>query len=128
VERNRNFKRFIYSTYRLFLIITSGLAPTLIVVANSKTKLVLSESSQYSECENRIRHHYHFKCVSLLSQLQLSIFTGPTQKSKLDLSTVRQNSCVSQIYSPFREVFLSLNLLSFSYKLTWSLKLSANES
>jgi len=52
----------------------------------------MSGSSQYSECENRIRHHYHFKCVPLLSQLQLSIFTGPTQKSKLDLSTVRQNS------------------------------------
>jgi len=27
-------------------------------VANAKIKLVLSESSQYSECENRIRQHY----------------------------------------------------------------------
>ena len=30
----------------------------MIVVANAKIKLVLSESSQYSERENRIHHHY----------------------------------------------------------------------
>jgi len=32
-----------------------------VLVANSKTKLVLSESSQYSECENQIRRQYHFE-------------------------------------------------------------------
>ena len=29
-----------------------------ILLANSKTKLVLSQSSQYSKCENRIRQQY----------------------------------------------------------------------
>jgi hypothetical protein len=33
------------------------------VLANAKTKHVLSESSPYSERENRIRQHYHYEGV-----------------------------------------------------------------
>jgi hypothetical protein len=47
---------------------------------------------------------------------------GGSPKTALLLSLWR-----SQVYSPSIEVFLSFSLLSFSYRLTQSLKLSAKE-
>jgi hypothetical protein len=46
--------------------ILSGFLDTLILVANSKTTLILNQNSKYSEHENRIRHQYHIQCACLL--------------------------------------------------------------